>query len=129
MSSTGQPVPDQGADPVEALASGYSRRDVTPTPDPSPAMSINITLTPEEERKLAELAYARGKDPAAHAHDVVVAYLHGVDQRGTKSLDEVLAPIWEGWPQSGMSDGEIDDLFEQELQEARSERRRSKGTP
>jgi hypothetical protein len=37
-------------------------------------MSIEITLTPEQERKLVELARARGKDPAAHAHDVVAAY-------------------------------------------------------
>jgi len=92
-------------------------------------MSINITLTPEEERKLADLARAQGKDPATHVHDVVTAYLNGADQRGTKSFEEILAPIWEGWRQSGMADDEVDDLMEQELREARSERRRSKGTP
>ena len=92
-------------------------------------MSINITLTPEEDRKLAELARVRGKDPAAHAHDVVIAYLNGADEKGTKSFEEILAPIWEGWRQSGMADGEVDDLMEQELREARSERRRSKGMP
>jgi hypothetical protein len=92
-------------------------------------MSILITLTPEEERKLAELARARGKDPAAHAHDVVTAYLNGADEKGTKSFEEILAPIWEEWRQSGMTDGDIDDLMEQELREVRSERRRSKGTP
>jgi hypothetical protein len=92
-------------------------------------MSINITLTPEEEQKLAELARARGKDVAAHVHDVVIAYLNGADQIGTKSFEEILAPIWEGWRQSGMADDEVDDLMEQELQEARSERRRSKGAP
>jgi hypothetical protein len=91
-------------------------------------MSIHTTLTPEEERKLAELARARGKDPAAHARDVVAAYLNGADPRGTKSFEEILAPIWEGWRQSGMTDGEVDDLMEQELRAARSERRRSKGT-
>jgi predicted transcriptional regulator len=92
-------------------------------------MSIHITLTPEEERKLAELARARGKDPAAHAHDAVTAYLNGADQKGTKSFEEILAPIWEGWGQSGMADGDVDALMEQELREARSERRRSKGAP
>jgi hypothetical protein len=92
-------------------------------------MSINITLTHEEEQKLAELARARGKDVAAHVHDVVIAYLNGADQIGTKSFEEILAPIWAGWRQSGMADDEVDDLMEQELQEARSERRRSKGTP
>jgi hypothetical protein len=92
-------------------------------------MTINITLAPEEERKLAELARASGKNLAAHVHDVVIAYLNGADQIGTKSFEEILAPIWEGWRQSGMTDDEVDDLVERELQEARSERRRSKGTP
>jgi predicted transcriptional regulator len=92
-------------------------------------MSIHITLTPEEERKLAELARARGKDPAAHAHDVVAAYLNVADQRATKSFEEILAPIWEGWRQSGMADSDVDHLFEQELRDARSERRAPNGTP
>ena len=98
-------------------------------PDPSPTMTITITLTPEEERKLADLARARGKDPAAHAHDVVTAYLNGANQRGTKSFEEILAPIWEGWQKSGMTDGEVDDLFERELREARRERRLPDETP
>jgi hypothetical protein len=92
-------------------------------------MSIHITLTSKEERKLAELARARGKDPATHVHDVVSAYLNGADESGTKSFEEILAPIWEGWRQCGMTDGEVDDLFEHELREARSERRRLKATP
>jgi hypothetical protein len=92
-------------------------------------MSIHITLTPEQERKLAELARARGKDPAAHAHDVVTAYLKGADQKGAKSFAEILAPIWEGWRQSGMTDSEVDDLFERELRDVRSERRRSTEAP
>ena len=90
-------------------------------------MSIHITLTSEEERKLAILARARGKDPATHAHDVVAAYLKGADQNDRKSFEEILTPIWEGWRQSGMSDGEIDELFEQEVRQARSERGRSEG--
>jgi hypothetical protein len=90
---------------------------------------LQITLTPEEERKLAELARMRGKDPAAHAHDVVTAYLNGADARGTKSFEEILAPIWEGWRKNGMTDGEIDELFEHELREVRGERRRHEEMP
>jgi hypothetical protein len=89
-------------------------------------MSIHLALTPEEERKVAELARVRGKDPATHAHDVVTTYLNGADPRGTKSFEEVLAPIWEGWRQGGVADDEVDSLMEQERREARSERRRSK---
>jgi hypothetical protein len=64
-----------------------------------------------------------------HAHDVVAAYLKGANQQGTKSFEEILAPIWEGWHRSGMSVGEVDGLFEQELREARPERRLPKETP
>jgi hypothetical protein len=92
------------------------------------SMSISITLTPAEERKLAELARAKGKDPAGYAHDVVSAYLNVADENGTRTLMEILAPIWEEWRRSGMSDSEIDNLFERELQETRSERRAAKGT-
>ncbi|MDB5352551.1 MAG: hypothetical protein JWN86_3798 [Planctomycetota bacterium] len=91
-------------------------------------MSISITLTPAEERKLAELARARGKDLAGHVHDVVSAYLKVADEQGTRSFEEILAPIWEEWGNRGMTDSEVDDLLEQELQEARSERRAAKGT-
>jgi hypothetical protein len=92
-------------------------------------MSIYITLTPEEEQKLAELARARGQDPVDHVHDVVISYLNGVDPRIAKSFAKILAPIWDEWRKSGMSAGEIDDLFEQELQVVRRERRQPKNTP
>ena len=53
-------------------------------------MSITITLTPAEERKLSELAQARGKDLASHAHDVVAAYLNTADRQSTKTFEEIL---------------------------------------
>ena len=90
-------------------------------------MTIHITLTPEEERKLGELARAQGKDPASHAHDVVAAYLNGADKGGTKTFEEILKPIWEGWRQSGIAESDLDALLEEEVQATRSERRRSKG--
>jgi hypothetical protein len=90
-------------------------------------MGIHITLTPEEERKLAELA--RGQDPAAHAQDVVTAYLQGADSGGTKTFEVILAPIWEGWRQGGMTDAQVDDLLGQEVRGVRGDRRRSGGTP
>ncbi len=91
-------------------------------------MGILITLTPEEERKLTELARALGTDLATHAHDVVTPYLKGADQQGAKSFTEILTPIRHQWQKSNMTDGEVDDLFEQELREARNQRRRSKET-
>jgi hypothetical protein len=92
-------------------------------------MTIEIALTPEEERKLTELARTCGTDPATHAHDVVAAYLSGASQSHGKSFADILAPIREGWHQSGMTDAEVDELFESELREARRERRRPSEAP
>jgi hypothetical protein len=91
-------------------------------------MTISITLTPEHERQLEELARHNGKDPAAYVSEVVAAYLIGVRSMGEKSFEEILAPIWEGWRQSGMTEDEIDELFARELQEVRRERRQRSGT-
>ncbi|HMF35830.1 MAG TPA: hypothetical protein VKF17_04295 [Isosphaeraceae bacterium] len=59
-------------------------------------MSITITLTPDQEQKLEELARQSGKDPSVYVHDVVTAYLNGVAPKGLKTLEEFLAPIWDG---------------------------------
>ncbi len=90
-------------------------------------MTINITLTPEHARQLEELARQNGKAPEAYVNDVVIAYLNGVRSQGAKTFDEILAPIWEGWRQSGMTEQEIDDLFGRELQDSRRERRQLRG--
>ncbi len=85
-------------------------------------MTIRITLTSEQERTLQDLARQSGKDRAVYVHEVVAAYLTGARTKGEKTFGEILAPIWEGWRQSGMTEAEIDELFEQELEEVRQER-------
>jgi hypothetical protein len=91
-------------------------------------MTIRITLTPEQERKLEAIAHRNGKDPSAYVNDMVTTYLNGVESEGEKTFEEILAPVWEGWRQSGMTEEEIDDLFRQELEDVRRERRQRKGT-
>ena len=91
-------------------------------------MTISITLTPDQERTLEELARQDGKDPSVYVNDMVTAYLNRARSKGEKTFEEILAPIWEGWRQSGMTEDEVDDLFGQELQEVRRERRQQKGT-
>jgi predicted DNA-binding protein len=91
-------------------------------------MTISITLTADQERKLEAIARRNGKDPSAYVNDMVTTYLNGVESEGEKTFEEILAPVWEGWQQSGMTEEEIDDLFSQELQEFRRERRERKGT-
>ncbi len=89
---------------------------VGPSTEQTHMMSITISLTPEQEQKLEELARQSGKDPSDYVHDVVTAYLNGAGPNGVKTFEEILAPIWEGWRQSGLLDAEIDDLFQRELQ-------------
>lgn len=86
-------------------------------------MSINITLTPAEERKLADLARANGRDLEGYAHDVVAAYLRAADATGTRTIEQIVAPLWDAWRRSGMTDAEVDDLLEEELHATRAERR------
>jgi hypothetical protein len=92
-------------------------------------MTIHISLTPDQERQLSDLARRNGKEPSVYVNDVVTAYLKGVRSKGEKDFEEILAPIWEGWRQSGMTEAEIDNLFGQELQEARRERRQRNVKP
>ena len=89
-------------------------------------MTISITLTPDQERKLEALARQNGKDPSAFVSDVVTAYLNGIGSTGEKTFAEILAPIWEGWRQSGMTEEEITVLFEETWDEVRRERRARK---
>jgi hypothetical protein len=108
--------------------SDHGRRNCqNPFAEPRCIMTISVTLTPDQERKLEALARQNGKDPSAFVSDMVTVYLNGVGSTGEKMFAEILAPIWEGWRQSGMTEDEIDDLFAQELQEVRWERRQQKG--
>jgi hypothetical protein len=91
-------------------------------------MTISITLTPDQERQLDALARESGKDPSAYINDVVAAHLDTAAPRQGKTFEEILDPVWEGWRKSGMTESEIDDLFQRELQEVRRERRERKGT-
>jgi len=91
-------------------------------------MTISITLTPDQERKLEAIARSTGKDPSVYVNDMVATYLNGIESKGEKTFEEILAPVWEGWRQSGMTEEETDGLFRQELEEVRRERRQRKAT-
>jgi hypothetical protein len=78
-----------------------------------------ITLTPDQERKLEAIARRTGNDPSVYVNDMATAHLNGVESEGERTFEEMLAPIWEGWQESGLTPEETDDLFRQELQEVR----------
>jgi hypothetical protein len=92
-------------------------------------MTITLNLTPDQQRKLEKLARQRGQDPSSYLHEVLAAYLEVAERKGDKTFEEILAPIWEGWLRSGMTEVEVDEFFEGEFQEVRRQRRRQKETP
>jgi hypothetical protein len=95
-------------------------------------MTISVELAPDEERKLEEAARARGQVVSDFVRELIRNELSG-EQRPKKAVggtfDEVLAPMREGWEQSGMTQDEIMALFEETRNEVRRERRARKETP
>jgi hypothetical protein len=100
-------------------------------PEPRPIMTIQIELRPDEERELRELARASGRDLSEYVHQLLTEHLRSgrTPKVASKTFDEILAPIREGWQQSGMTEEEITALFEETRDEVRQERRTRKETP
>jgi hypothetical protein len=77
-------------------------------------MTITIDLGPEEERKLFERASRRGQD--------VTAYIHGLIARDIQGVDAALASFCRQIEESGMSDSELADFFEEIREEVWQEK-------
>ena len=105
--------------------------DVEARPEPRRIMTIKIELRPDEERELRELARASGRDLSEYVHQVLTEHLRSGQspEAASKTFDEILAPIREGWQQSGMTEDEITALFGETRDEVRQERRARKETP
>ena len=89
-------------------------------------MTISIELAPDEEHRLEEKARARGQVVSDYVRELIRKELNGGPgtlQTKGKTFDEILAPIREGWEQSGMTEDEIMALFDETRAEVRSERR------
>ena len=80
-------------------------------------MSIQVELKPEVEAMLQKRAIDRGCDVAGYVERLIEK-----DVLAAQSFDEILAPIRQGFHESGMSADELDTLFE----EAREDRPRKK---
>ncbi len=109
-------------------------------------MTITLTLSPEMESKLLEHARACGQDVVTFVHGLIEKELQGRstrDANGTevvpppspksappqmgKTLDEILEPIRQGFAESGMTEEELEHLFEEAREEVWQERQRHKG--
>jgi hypothetical protein len=94
-------------------------------------MTINIELRPDEERELRERALTSGRELPEYVQQVLEEHIRSVPRpaKPSKTFDQILAPVREGWQQSGMTEEEITALFEETRDEVRKERRVRKEAP
>lgn len=83
-------------------------------------MSIQVELKPEVEAMLQKRALDRGCDVARYVERLIEK-----DVLAAQSFDEILAPIRQGFQESGMSEDELDTFFE-EAREAAFQARQAK---
>src|SRR4051812_24404517 len=97
-------------------------------PESRRIMTIHIELKPDEERTLRERAKTSGSGISEYVHQVLAEHLRSGQsvETASKTFDEILAPIREGWRQSGMTEDQITALFEETRDEVRKERRARK---
>ena len=80
-------------------------------------MTLSISLSPRAEANLRQRAAAEGKDSTAYASELV-------ENAVTKpTLDEILAPFRKRVSESGMSDQQLDEFYENLRNEAWIERK------
>jgi hypothetical protein len=94
-------------------------------------MTISIDLRPDEEQALRERARTSGRELPEYVQHVLKEHIRSVPrpEAALKTFDEILAPVREGWQQSGMTEEEITALFEETRDEVRKERRARKEMP
>ena len=92
-------------------------------------MTITIELRPEEEQALRKRARDSGRELPEYVQHVLEEHIRAVPrpEAAPGTFDQVLAPIWEGWRQSGMTEEQIDAMFQRELEELRQERLQRRG--
>ena len=81
---------------------------------------LQIPLSPDTEAKLRERARANGEDVSAYAARLLS------DALSAPSVDELLAPFRKQVEESGISDGELDQLGEELRREVRQEKQARK---
>jgi hypothetical protein len=83
-------------------------------------MTLTLNLPPETERKLIERATQTGQDVTLLARELIERGLNT-----TPTIDEILAPFRRQVAESGMTDEELDRLFQEEREEVWQQRQRA----
>jgi hypothetical protein len=96
-------------------------------------MTLTLDLPPELEKKLRERATASGQDVAGYLYRLIEREVLGTSGGEApaastgKTFDQILAPIREGFQQSGMTEEELTALFEEAREEVWQEKQRKGG--
>ena len=81
--------------------------------------TVTLRLSDRAHARLAEQAAKRGHDISAAASDLIE---HAVTR---PSINEIMAPVRKQVAESGMSDDELDELLQKELEAHRREKKAS----
>ena len=91
-------------------------------------MTLTLKLPPETEKKLHARAAEAGQSVERVALQLLEEALEvnggKVPGHAGKTFDEILAPVRKGWEESGLSDDQVDQLFEDTVKKVRAEKRK-----
>ncbi len=80
-------------------------------------MTITINLPEDVGTALVDKAKKSGRESAEYAEYIITREVN------RPSLDEILAPIREGFKKSGMTESELENLIDREIKTMRAEKR------
>ena len=91
--------------------------------------SVTVILPPDTERKLREKAVSAGLTLETYLSRLAETdATNGTPQRKA-TFDEILAPIRKGFAESGMTEDELTELFQEARQEVWQENQRKPSNP
>ena len=81
-------------------------------------MTVTINISPDALRSLTERATARGTNVEGYVQDLIEK-----DVSPQRRISEILAPFRQEVLRSGVTDTELDSLFEEALSDVRQSKR------
>jgi hypothetical protein len=92
-------------------------------------MTITIELRPDDEQVLRDRARMTGQELPEYVRDVLETHIRWISRPETtaKTFDQILAPVWEGWRQTGMTQEQMDAMLQRELEAFRRDRLEQRG--
>ena len=92
-------------------------------------MAVTLKLEPDTEQLLRRRAECAGQTLETYLQQLAdFDARNGTPVPAQKpTIDDILAPVRQGFTESGITDSELDGLFEEAINDSRRERRRENG--